>query len=168
MARWLNQWPWPFLCVLLLPLITTALIGSQDPFSIVGRAEDGAPIVATTSPLGTSTTICEPLLDQARGRVLQCDAHRPPTTYLPGLLLLAPWLWARSSRPVVRRAAGLAGILGILHGVAPLLLDLHPLWLDCAPSSCGWSGFLLVDMGTDLLIGLYALVALVLFLAEPA
>ncbi|MEE9269716.1 MAG: hypothetical protein V3V49_05580 [Candidatus Krumholzibacteria bacterium] len=119
-SSWLNKWWMPFLWIILTPIVTVpvsavlfdTLAGYQTP------AEIGLP-----DPAGTDG--CD------RGGWFGgfCPTYEhsevAPTIFafvLPGLLNLVSFLWVSSTRPRVRAAGIVAGLLGIVRFSIPVIV----------------------------------------------
>jgi hypothetical protein len=102
---WLNQWGWPFVWILLIPMATvfwSAVLLQQ-------ALDEG---ICTFVPIAG-----ERIVDQWR-----CPREDVSPTLLPGLLNLVAFSWVLSGQREVRWAALVAGTLGAVRLAAPLLI----------------------------------------------
>jgi hypothetical protein len=112
---WLNDWRLPFLWITLTPIVTvplsailySALAGRQTP------AEIGVPDPARTD--GCDGWFCATYEYSEVGPTVLAFA-------LPGLLNLVSFLWVSSTRPRVRAAGIVAGLLGVLRFSIPVIV----------------------------------------------
>ncbi len=112
---WLNKWWMPFLWIILTPIVTVpvsavlfdTLAGYQTP------AEIGLPDPAGTD--GCDGWFCP---------TYQYSEVAPTIVafVLPGLLNLVSFLWVSSTRPRVRAAGIVAGLLGIVRFSIPVIV----------------------------------------------
>ncbi len=115
---WLNKWWMPFLWIILTPIVTVpvsavlfdTLAGPQTPAE-VGLPDPAAGCDRDSWFGGFCSTY--PYSEVA------------PTIFafvLPGLLNLVPFLWVSSTRPRVRAAGIVAGLLGIVRFSIPVIV----------------------------------------------
>ncbi len=108
---WLNDWWWPFAWITLTPIVTVPL--SAILFSTLAGyhspGEAGLPDRSEHGWFGSTHEYAEVL----------------PTLIafvLPGLLNLVSFLWVSSTRPRVRAAGIVAGLLGIVRVSIPVIV----------------------------------------------
>ena len=109
---WLDDWTLPFKWIVLTPLVTLPVSAALfEGFVIRSPAEAGLPV-------------------REPGCEWWCSDYRygevTPTVLafaVPGLINLLPVVvWGHSTKPRVRQAATIAGLLGLLRLSAPLIL----------------------------------------------
>lgn len=104
---WLNQWGWPFVWILLIPIATVFWSAV-----LLDQLLDEGICTFVQQPFGT-----ERFFDQWR-----CPREDVLPTLLPGLLNLVAFSWVLSGQREVRWAALVAGTLGAVRLAAPLLI----------------------------------------------
>jgi len=104
---WLNQWGWPFVWILLIPIATVFWSAV-----LLDQILDEGICDFVEPPFGQ-----EVLFDEWR-----CPREDVLPTLLPGLLNLVAFSWVLSGRQKVRWAALVAGTVGAVRLAAPLLI----------------------------------------------
>ena len=100
---WVNWWGWPFLWILLIPMVTMPLQ------------------VERVGSMVWDNCVQEPGIPGAKN-TWQCPVEDVLPTLWPGLLNLVVFLWLLSPRPRSRHAAAVAGSLGAARLVVPGLI----------------------------------------------
>ena len=120
-----KDWWNPFLWIILTPIVTVPL--SMLLFGLLVGTHDGSEVGLpnTSLPGGERYERC--FIDCPSYTTYEYSEVAPTVVALPfpGLLNLAPFVWAFSKKPKVRIAGIVAGLLGLLRlSVAPTVLML--------------------------------------------
>lgn len=117
--HWFNGWSWPFLWILLIPVVT-----------VPGQAILLQSVVQSEALHADQSNCVVLRRDYEYGMYhdFGCPVGDVLPTLLPGLLNLAPLFWLLSARHQVRMAALVAGILGAIRLGVPAVLYIisHP------------------------------------------
>jgi hypothetical protein len=110
-----RTWPLPLLWVLVVPTVTVGL-----QIGLLGLITDGYQYggVLAGGPAGA----CEEVRQSAYDKQWSCPLGAALPTLLPGLLNLVPFAGLASSAPRARAAAGVAGGLGLVRLLVPILM----------------------------------------------
>src|SRR3990170_5581260 len=111
----LNRWHWPFAWILLIPIVT----GWSQAVLLDRFVVDGETCTFIDSVSAAKTAVA------AGAQWWGCPGRDVALTLLPGLLNLGAYLWLWSSRREVRLAALVAGTLGGVRLVVPLLMYVY-------------------------------------------